>query len=144
LYYEEGHFKVLSAPSMTMGSDNVTLIVGHEGDALVHTTPVSIKADKAVLDILVLAMKPTEGTAALEDLMAQHKVTDFFPNDDENGPAYEFPLPNRGRCCPRYCLHRGSVRETGDWESEQLVSLEDLTQVSAGTVASSLARTPFS
>lgn len=96
LYYEEGHFKVLSAPSMTMGSNNVTLIVGHEGDALAHTTPISIRADKAVLDILVLAMKPTEGTAALEDLMAQHKVTEFFPNDEDNGPATEFPFPTVG------------------------------------------------
>jgi hypothetical protein len=74
LYFEESHFKVLSAPSMTMGPDNVTLIVGHAGDTLVHTIPVSInKADMAVLDILVLAMKPTEETTAFKDVMEGHR-----------------------------------------------------------------------
>jgi hypothetical protein len=63
-----------------MGNENTHVIVGHDGDALIHTIPVSINADTAVLDVIVLAMPSSTGEiAALEDLMANPKVTDVMP-----------------------------------------------------------------
>ena len=96
LYYEEGHFKVLSAPSMTVGPNNAAFIVGHEGDTLVHTSPVRINVDKAVLDALVLAFKPANGGAALEELMAQPKATDILVSEEDNITECEFPFPAMG------------------------------------------------
>lgn len=95
LYYEDGQFRILSAPSMTVGPNNAAFIVGHEGDTLAHTSPVSINVDKAVLDVLVLAIKPTNGCAALEELMAQPKVTDTLVNIDGE-LEHEFPFPDVG------------------------------------------------
>jgi hypothetical protein len=49
-----------------------------------------------VLDVLVLAFKPTSGGAALEELMAQPKVTDILISEDDNVTECEFPFPDVG------------------------------------------------
>jgi hypothetical protein len=96
LYYEEGQFRILSAPALTMGNENTHVIVGHDGDALIHTIPVSLNADTAVLDVIVLAMPSSTGEiAALEDLMANPKVTDVMPATEDE-PECAFPFPNLG------------------------------------------------
>ena len=87
LYYEDHKFQLLSSPSLIAGPDNTTFIVGHDGDSLVHTVPISIKASISVLDVLALAFPPTDGIAALEDLMANNKIIDPIPNEEP------FPYP---------------------------------------------------
>jgi hypothetical protein len=54
LYYEDRKFHLLSYPSLVVGPDNTVFIVGHDGDSLAHTMPISIKASNAVLDVLAL------------------------------------------------------------------------------------------
>jgi hypothetical protein len=94
LYFEDGQFKLLSAISMAMSPSGSTLIVGHDGNSMEHTIPVSIPGDIAVLDILALALPPPEGTAALEDLMGVHPVSDVLQNPaDDNVLDQEFPFP---------------------------------------------------
>jgi hypothetical protein len=96
LYYEDGPFKILSTPLMTVSINNAAFIVGHEGDALVHTSPVRINIDKAVLDVLVLALKLMSGEAALKELMAQPKATNILISKDDNITEREFPFPDVG------------------------------------------------
>jgi hypothetical protein len=93
LYYEDGHFKILSAPTMTVGLNNAAFIIGHEGDTLVHTSPVCINVDKAVFDVLVLGFKPTSGGAALNELMAQPKATNILISKDNNVTECQVPFP---------------------------------------------------
>jgi hypothetical protein len=96
LYYEDGHFNILSAPLMTVGLNNVAFIIGHKGNTLVHTSLVRINVDKAMLDVLVLAFKLTSGGATLEELMAQPKATDILISKDNNVTECEFPFLDVG------------------------------------------------
>jgi hypothetical protein len=112
LYYEDKQFQILSAPSMIAGPDNTAFIVGHDGDSLAHTTPISIQASTAVLNVLALAFPPTEGTgtAALVDLMATHKIANNLPNDeDENEPNFTFPFPPKDTEDPAIIFARARV-----------------------------------
>jgi hypothetical protein len=59
LYYEDRKFHLLSSPSLVIGPDKTMFIVSHDGDSLVHTMPISIKASNAVLDILALVSPPS-------------------------------------------------------------------------------------
>jgi hypothetical protein len=82
---------------MAVGPNGGTLTVGHDCNSLEHTIPVSIPGDTAVLDILALALTPTGGTAALDDLMGVHKVNKVLPNpNDEDVLDQEFPFPDDG------------------------------------------------
>jgi hypothetical protein len=81
---------------MTVGPNNAAFIVEHKGDTLVHTSLVCINVDKAVLDVFVLAFKPANGGAALEELMAQPKATDILISKDDNITECDFPFPDMG------------------------------------------------
>ena len=89
LYFENHRFQVLSSP--TMGQTNGT-IVGHLGDKIENPTAVSISADEATRDILVLAKKKPDGTASLLALMANEKITDTLVQPTTH-QAIEFPFP---------------------------------------------------
>jgi hypothetical protein len=92
LYYEDRKFHLLSSPSLVVGPDNVVFIVGHDGDSLAHTMPISIKASNAVLDVLALVFPPVVGTAALEDLMAHNTIIEAIANED----PFPFPVTEEG------------------------------------------------
>jgi hypothetical protein len=96
LYFEDGHFKILSTPPMTVGPNNAAFIVGHKDDTLVHTNLVCINVDKAVLDALVLTFKLANGGAALKELMAQPKATNILISKDDNITECKFPFLDMG------------------------------------------------
>jgi hypothetical protein len=92
LYYEDRKFHLLSSPLLVVGPDNTVLIVGHDGDSLAHTMPVSIKASNAVLDVLALVFPLIVRTAALENLMAHNTIIDLIANKE----PFPFPVTEEG------------------------------------------------
>jgi hypothetical protein len=100
LYADQGTFRIMSSPMLTLDTFGQEIFIGHDGDSIFYPSPVSIPAKDATdnVKVLVYDSADPDEPSALHDLVADRPITDTIPIHDDAGNAIgeqnvSFPFP---------------------------------------------------
>jgi hypothetical protein len=101
LYADQGTFRILSSPALTLDLQGREIFVGHDGDSTIYPLPISIVAEDATSNLKVLLYDSSnpDTPSALHDLTATRHIleTPTTMELDEDGAEVEsqvaFPFP---------------------------------------------------